>query len=108
MTRNSTRALICRAIARRFLTLFCAALSLAVLSARADAGLLVTNYFFNSVDLYNDQTGALIQSGFYTPPSGSTPVLGLTGIVVDPVTKHVYVAGNQSDLIYVFDGRTGG
>ncbi len=73
----------------------------------AKAELLVTNFFFNTVDLYDDQTGQLIQSGFFAPPVGPQEVLGLSGIAVNPSNNHVYVSSRFFDRIYVFDGWTG-
>lgn len=77
---------------------------LMLLTCRAEAGLLVTNFFFDTVDLYDDQTGALIQSGYFAPTGAS---LQLTGLAIDPTNDYVYVSSRFMDRIYVFDGATG-
>lgn len=83
-----------------------------VWTAPAGAGVLVTNVFFNSVDLYDDQTGELIQAGFFAPPVNPGEVLYLADVVVDPTNNHAYVSANFADTsgttrVYHFDATTG-
>ena len=74
---------------------------------RADAEILVTNFFFNTVDLYDDQTGELIETGFFAPPVGPQEILGLSGIAVDATENIAYASSRFSDRIYVFEATTG-
>jgi sugar lactone lactonase YvrE len=74
---------------------------------RADAGILVTDFFFNTVDLYDDATGQLIETGFFAPPAGPQEVLGLAGIAVDTAENIAYASSRFLDRIYVFEATTG-
>jgi sugar lactone lactonase YvrE len=79
--------------------------------ARADL-LLVTNVFFNSVDLYHGGTGQLVTAGFFAPSVEPGQVLYLADVVVNPLNNRAYVSANFPDetnttRIYHFDALTG-
>ncbi|MEX0939467.1 MAG: PEP-CTERM sorting domain-containing protein [Pirellulales bacterium] len=92
---------------------FCAAAALLLVftvfpTSVAHADLLVTNFFFGTVDRYDENTGALLQPGFMAPPIDDPLVpLGLADIVVNPANQQVFVSGRFSDRVYVFNGLTG-
>ncbi|MBN1852022.1 MAG: hypothetical protein JW829_04830 [Pirellulales bacterium] len=81
-------------------------------AAPARANSLVTNLFYNTVDLYDDQTGQLIQQGFFAPSVNPGDPQFLTDVIVDPVNHRGYVSANGPDIsdktrIYYFDAATG-
>jgi DNA-binding beta-propeller fold protein YncE len=84
-----------------------AALAVIVLAGvTVDAQLLVTNRYGNTVDLYDPVTLQPMQIGFFDADAFNLQA-GLTGITVDHATNNVYVGGQQSGQIYVFNGVTG-
>lgn len=90
------------------LRLAVSAIAIVVCSGRTlSAEVLVTNFFFNTVDLYDDQTLQLIQPGYFAANVGPGFVLGFAGLAVHPQRQQVFVSGRFSDQILVFDLQTG-